>query len=471
MWNTSTYGSLQSQDLLHNGGWWHNPDILAATGQGLAKEEARAWEGCWNEKIVELARLTAEDDEALGVLLTGRGDVKFAELIRRMLRSKGLEFDMICLKPAVSPHGTQFDSTLKFKFSLLYDVMTTYTQANDVRMYEDRPKHTKAFRDYFEELKQRLWTESNGTRIPFSAEVVQVTEGDSTMDPITEVAEVQKMVNTHNQAVLDGKVPAGTPPYTLKRNVLFTGYMISASDTQRLKDLVQSSFSLPDHQLKWLGNNIMISPRPASRNIMQKVGGIGAKMRWRIVGRGQYERRAWAIRVEPAIAGAQVYTENRPAYVVVALNQLAKPIEASRINKWLPLSPEEVFEFDSTVQERALLRIDEEQTDDGVADEEDYIPINGVRKHARDEDFPPLGPSRNMPRAQQRNSSSGNNQAWHSNRPGGIGFAAQRGSRSVSRGDRRRGTDRSGRARGGRGAYRSLDASVGQGYNPSAMEY
>ena len=43
---------LQSQDLLVNGGWWHDERILEATGEGIEKEEQKAWDGWWNENIV-----------------------------------------------------------------------------------------------------------------------------------------------------------------------------------------------------------------------------------------------------------------------------------------------------------------------------------------------------------------------------------------------------------------------------------
>ena len=52
LWHPSTIGLLQAEDSFVNGGWWHDDRILAATGQGVDKEEPRAWEGWWNENIV-----------------------------------------------------------------------------------------------------------------------------------------------------------------------------------------------------------------------------------------------------------------------------------------------------------------------------------------------------------------------------------------------------------------------------------
>ena len=39
-------------DAFVNGGWWHDASILAATGEGLEKEEPKGWKGWWNEQIV-----------------------------------------------------------------------------------------------------------------------------------------------------------------------------------------------------------------------------------------------------------------------------------------------------------------------------------------------------------------------------------------------------------------------------------
>ena len=52
LWTGPAVGFLQSQDALVNGGWWHDERILEATGEGIEKEERKAWKGWWNEEIV-----------------------------------------------------------------------------------------------------------------------------------------------------------------------------------------------------------------------------------------------------------------------------------------------------------------------------------------------------------------------------------------------------------------------------------
>lgn len=52
LWDGRTASTLQSPEGFGTGGWWHNPVFLEATGEGIEKEEPRAWEGFWNEQIV-----------------------------------------------------------------------------------------------------------------------------------------------------------------------------------------------------------------------------------------------------------------------------------------------------------------------------------------------------------------------------------------------------------------------------------
>jgi hypothetical protein len=52
LWNGQTIGFLQAWDGFCNGGWWHDPKLLSATGEGVEVEERRAWKGWWNEQIV-----------------------------------------------------------------------------------------------------------------------------------------------------------------------------------------------------------------------------------------------------------------------------------------------------------------------------------------------------------------------------------------------------------------------------------
>ena len=138
LWTNATIRQFITPDFFANGGWWHDTSILAATGEGFEKEEPRAWQGWWNESIVELVELSMAQKDALTVLLTGRGEIAFQQLIRTMVASKKLDFDMICLKPAMGPDGTHFSSTQHFKQTLLRKLVHTYGAAEKLLIYEDR---------------------------------------------------------------------------------------------------------------------------------------------------------------------------------------------------------------------------------------------------------------------------------------------------------------------------------------------
>jgi hypothetical protein len=78
--------------------------------------------------------------DAVCVLLTGRAEDNFQELIKRMVNAKGLDFDLICLKPEVGPTNQKFSSTMNFKQAFLADLVRTYREADEIRIYEDRPR-------------------------------------------------------------------------------------------------------------------------------------------------------------------------------------------------------------------------------------------------------------------------------------------------------------------------------------------
>lgn len=85
---------------------------------------------------------------AMTILLTGRSESGFAELIQRIVRSRRLEFDMICLKPAAGPSNQTFASTMGYKQALLSDLIYTYREAEEIRIYEDRPKQYVLLTDH-----------------------------------------------------------------------------------------------------------------------------------------------------------------------------------------------------------------------------------------------------------------------------------------------------------------------------------
>ncbi|KAF7912176.1 uncharacterized protein EAF01_001197 [Botrytis porri] len=456
LWNGPTIGFLQTQDTFATGGWWHDSRILAATGEGVEKEEPRAWKGWWNERIVELIQLSMQQKDVLSILLTGRSEAGFSELLKKMLASRGLDTDMIVLKPAAGPRNERFSSTMNFKQCFLESLMETYKGAEEIRIYEDRVRHVKAFRDFFTDYNKRQ-NGSNGipSRPTIVAEVVQVADGATLLDPVVEAAEVQRLINDHNAAI---EARNYGERLQIKKTVFYTGYLINNTDTQKLLTLAQLPSNMPDTEAKFLANNVLITPRPCPESILQKVGGMGSKTTWEVTGTAVFENKIWAARVRPVPESKKFYTENPIPVVVLALRKGARPIDAGKIQNWQPVPPEQAFVFESTVGEKVLLRIEKEDLSEN--EYESLFPNKSFkRKHS-----PELKPT---------NAAYGGNYQGPSNKRGGQenNYGGGRGGRGNHRGNgnqrggfgrNNRGGNGSGGGGGGKGkgrgyGYRSLD--------------
>ena len=457
LWNGQTIGMLANPNSFVNGGWWHDSRILSATGEGLAVEETRAWEGWWNEKVVELVKLSIEQQDALCVLLTGRAEVGFTDIIKRMVASKNLDFDLASLKPLVGPSNERFSSTMNFKQAFLRALMETYKQADEIRIYEDRVKHVKGFREFLAGYNMQQSGQVAAippTRGPISGEVVQVAETAINLDPVVEVAEIQHLINAHNNIV--SQVPRGPgvkgDRLVIKKNVFFTGYLLEAPDTQRLLSLVQTPAGLPDGELKVHGNNIMICPRPCPKHILDKVGGMGSKMSWEVVGTGCFDNSIWAACLKPVPATAKFHTENPRPLVVLALRRGARPADSAKIQSWQPVPAEKAFVFETTVTERVMLRIEAEDATEGTYD--GLFPNKATkRKHPGEEDSWPKGPSSQT--GGQRNFHSGHVPRGGSHQ-GRFRGGHNAGGRGGFKGPRGGGQPKRG-GRGGNHHYKSLD--------------
>ena len=294
------------------------------------------------------------------------------------------------------------------------------------------------------------------------------------------------MINTHNQAVLDGEVP-GLIPLCIKRNVFYTGYLISPSDTERFATLTKNT---SDRDWRTLANNILITPRPAPQSILNKVGGLGHRMSWRVTALSHFENKLWAAKVEPVDPRARFYSENPTPTVVISLRNNARPIDAKYISNWTPVTADQSFEFETVVGEKVLLRIERETADENKSSYKSQR--NQQYKH-RDEDFPSLGSEAakeahpapltsqldptamqfgpNVPTGPGQSYNRGN-YSGHNNRGGGISKpnSNNRGGRGGRGGRGNRSGGRGGRGRGRGGNYRSLDDRQ-ESYGGAGMQY
>ncbi|KAI1204216.1 uncharacterized protein F4807DRAFT_454814 [Annulohypoxylon truncatum] len=470
LWNGPTVGQLMSPDIFVNGGWWHDSRILSATGEGVEQEEKRAWNGWWNEKIVQLVQLSMEQDDALTVLLTGRSEKGFSQLIKRIVASKGLQFDMIGLKPAIGPNRERFQSTMEFKQIFLRAVLGTYASAKEMRIYEDRPKHVGGFRDFFADYNKHL---INRGLNPITGHVVPVAELSTTLDPVVEVAEVQHLINAHNIAVAKERKGGRSGRLAIKKAVLFTSYMIQPSDTKRLISLL-NTLAPETKDLKPLANTILITARSCPQHILDKIGGLNSKMKWEVTDIGSYQSNLWAVRVRPVPANAIYHSDNRTPAVVMGAKGGTRPADVNKIHQWQPVPADQNFVFETTVGEKVMLRIDREDQD-GEDDQHDRLfPHRGSkRKFPSDDDRQSRhhGRDRGNGARDYYNSSQSRGGGDNRGRGGHRGGGAPRGNRGG-----RGGYKNSGRSGKGAHGYRSLDdvdtrESSQNGYGAAAVSY
>ena len=413
IWAQPTIGKLQAFEAMAFGGWWHNVDVLKATGEGMEKEEPRAWEGWWNEAVVELIRCSMQTKVALTVLLTGRNETYFADLINRMAKAKELDFDLVALKPEVGPNGQVMESTMSFKQAFLHDLVFTYKHADEIRIYEDRPKHVKGFREYFEKLNKSFLShpvdQPAPPRKPITAEVIHVCELKATLEPQAEVDVVQRAIDKHNETIMNGGPnPHKAPMKRLKivENFLYFAYLISQIDSARLITLCNVPPHLIDSgEVRFMASSILIVPFYPRKDILNKVGGRGKKVTWQVTGIAKYDDRIWAVRVAP-VSDTPIHTTDPTPTVVLAIRKGSRPIDAARISNWQTVAPDKAFMFETTVGDKVMLKIEEEDMplpNQGKGKQRGYAEGGQKRKYDDDGGF---RNKENWPKPGERNDGS-----------------------------------------------------------------
>lgn len=345
IWHLPTLSLLQSSSWLPGGGWWHNPRLLASAGEGLEAEETRAWTGWWNEYIVQLVELSMQQKDALTVLLTGRGVKGYAELIQRMVKSKGLSFDLIVLKPEILPNGVPPKDTFMFKCMFLVDLLNTYTEAQEIKIYEDRVKHVRAFENFAQSAFP--------SRAHLKVDVIQVAKIFRFLDPMVELVQVQNLINEHNSL-------SPRPPLRIKKTVYYTGYLLTPTESAYVLNSISFPKTIANEQdVKVLASSVLITRKPATRPLLRKTGPIGRKIKFEIIGVGHWENKVWAALVKPVDPSIQIYSDYTQPVVVLACRRSTRPSEANKITNWVE-PPMKDIEFSTIIGEKTLYRIEEE---------------------------------------------------------------------------------------------------------------
>jgi Swiss Army Knife RNA repair-like protein len=403
IWEQGQIGKLANPDVFANGGWWHDVSILEATGDGVEIEEPRAWKDWWVEDVVDLARLSMQHPEALTVLLTGRSEASFQDIIGRMVKSKGLEFDLSALKPAVGPNNESFRSTMAFKQAFLTTLLHTYRDASKIIIYEDRAKHITEFRDWVIQYNEELAATANRSQV--QGEVKEVIQADTYLDPVTEITAIQRAINAHNLAILNEATSKKFLPMAMNKRILYTTYKLThKEDIELLRSLVPPDATLDKKTgpARLLANLIMISLFPASHQILNKIGGLGAKVLFEVQEIGMLDNKIWAARVAAVDKSVNIWHVDgprRPPTVVLAVRPNIKPAEVRNITNWTKLPDEKIFRFRTVIEHEFRLSIDAEQDPRAGSAQSTTVPNTQSQNHGPNDYYPsqppPLNPYAN----------------------------------------------------------------------------
>ena len=315
----------------------------------------------------------------------------------------------------------------------------------------------KAFHDFLERVNKGANTSTLPVqRRPLNAQVIPVPDQSTTLDPVTEVAQIQRMINNHNSVSPNNRLH-------IQRQVFYTGYLLEASGTANLLSLIPlpSSAHSELSNIKLFGTNIMIAPRAASQTVLDKVGGLGAKQVWQVSATGCHQNSVWAVRVVPVPPSAAYFTEAPLPIVVLACRRGAKTADANLIKDWTPVPSERQYVFATTVGEKAQLRVRYENAPDDDAEWPGAHRPKGPNAAGNRRRGPDDGDDRRDDRRDDHRRASGGYRGGNANRGRGGDRHRNDPYPRGGRGGNRRGGGGSGgggpRRDRNRGAYKSLD--------------
>lgn len=112
------------------------------------------------------------------------------------------------------------------------------------------------------------------------------------------------MINEHN--ILR---PVNTPPLRIKKTVFYTGYLLPHKGTA----YVLNALNIPQQvaqepEVKLLGNSVLITPKPATKDVLKRTGNMGTPVEFEVDKVGSWEGRVWAAIVKPVDPKVRIYT-------------------------------------------------------------------------------------------------------------------------------------------------------------------
>ncbi|KAG9285334.1 hypothetical protein G9A89_010809 [Geosiphon pyriformis] len=172
LWDSRFIGRLMNKGLIGRG--WFQEGRTLEFGKSA---EMTGWDGWWNEEVVDQVIESMNDLNALTVLLTGRQYTTFHQKISKMIKTKGLLFDVLGFKPdsniiewdkmyqtnssklsikrnqsAELPLGF---STMVYKKAFISGLLEHHPFAKSIKLWEDRKAHVMQFERYILSLRNQ----------------------------------------------------------------------------------------------------------------------------------------------------------------------------------------------------------------------------------------------------------------------------------------------------------------------------
>ena len=327
-----------------------------------------------------------------------------------MVTSKGLNFDMVVLKPATGPNGQPIGSTTQFKELFLEDLIRTFYEAKAIKVYEDRvyqyEPHSQSvseeyqpspdfqipglnftnsavkFRQFFPKLNQkfhssRLDLSANAAPTPNTAtvrttkinfSVIQVPAMHKYLAPEAETQVVQSMTDDNNATVSAGNASANAKQWTLEWSDACAAHIISPEDRTGLLEWAAEHARAPRAN----GQNVMppnahqiATHMPCSsygdtvEETLKNMGGEGKVVSWQAIALNCAHNRCWVAKVE-CLDPYQIKGLDTPTpMVVLGLGENTGMKAAHKIPGfgWQVLHYTDHFNFQTTFGKKQLLSI------------------------------------------------------------------------------------------------------------------
>ncbi|KAF3127465.1 hypothetical protein TWF703_009932 [Orbilia oligospora] len=344
IWDGPSIGILRDRDRL-----------LGGASQG---GHERRYPDRWNKPIVDIARTVDQNIHTLNVLLTGRSRILFSKTVLRILGNAGFNFDLVVLKQDHPQLGHEFATTMDFKKCFISMILNYYHEAERISIYEDRPGHSRQFRDFGDEFNKSCIRDSL-VRPQVRFDVIQVQPAHRDLDPLEEIKQVKFMLQRHNRLAQNMDASLRPLPAKLFKRVCHTSYMLHPETTHRLLVKFRLRQRLNTREVDFLGRYIPIKMGKCEPVEIENLGGIGAQIQFETVSFGSYNDCIWAVRVRPVGSNVVVSTMNAIPTIVLAKRIDVAESFLQRIENWEDIRPGDprYLRFSATVGEQLRLQI------------------------------------------------------------------------------------------------------------------